>query len=71
MFHTNKKCKTLKECYLLSNILKRDLASSFNIYKQLINPDGGLPDVTTIMCVSSRFRVLYLLSWEFVQSEIL
>ena len=42
-------------------------------FKKLISLHGGLLDVTTniIVSISSRFRLLHLLSWEFDLSEIL
>ena len=47
--------------------------SSFK--KKLINLHVGQLDVTTnipqIVYISSKFRVLHLLSWEFARSEIL
>ena len=49
MVQKNEICKDLKECYLMSNIPKRNLASGCHLLKKLINLHGvgGLLDVTT------------------------
>ena len=67
-----------EECYLMTNIPNRNLASGCHLLKKkLINLHGGLLDVTTnvhipqIVRISSRFRVLNVLSWEFERSEVL
>ena len=46
MFSTNGTCEDLKECYLVSNIPKRNLTSGCHLLKKLINRHGGQLDVT-------------------------
>ena len=54
MFQTKETCEALKECYLTSNIPKRNLASSCHLLKEkLINLNGGLLDVTTNIYLKS------------------
>ena len=53
MFQKNETCKALKECYLMSNIPKRNLASGCHLLKKLINLHGGLLDVTTNIYLKS------------------
>ena len=54
MFQKNETCKALKECYLMSNIPKRNLAFACHLLKKkLINLYGGLLDVTTNICLES------------------
>ena len=53
MFQTNETCKALKECYLMSNIPKRNLASGCHPLKKLINFYGGQLDVTTNIYLKS------------------
>ena len=65
MFQKNETCKALKECYLMSNIPKRNLASGCHLLKKIDQPSPQ------IVCISSRFRVLHLFSWEFERSEVL
>ena len=53
-FQTNETCKALKECYLMSNIPKRNLASACHLLKKLINLHaGGLLDVTSNIYLKS------------------
>ena len=47
MFQTNETSEALEECYLMSNIPKRNLASGCHLLKKLIKLHGGLLDVTT------------------------
>ena len=75
-FQTNETCKALKECYLMSNIPKRNLASGCHLLKKIDQPSWrttrrNYKHIPQIVCISSRFRVLYLLSWEFEQPEAL
>ena len=44
---TDEACKAWKECYLMSNIPKRNLTSGCHLLKKLISLSGGLLDVTT------------------------
>ena len=53
MFQTNETCEALKECYLMSNIPKRNLASGCHLLKKLINLHGGQFDVTTNIYLKS------------------
>ena len=55
MFQTNKTCKALKDCYLMSNIPKKNLASGCHLLKKkLINlRAGGLLDVSTNIYLKS------------------
>ena len=53
MFQKNETCKALKECHLMSNIPKRNLASGRHLLKKLINLHGGLLDVTTNIYLKS------------------
>ena len=53
MFSTNETCEDLKECYLVSNIPKRNLASGCHLLKKLINLHGGQLDVTTNIYLKS------------------
>ena len=76
MFQKNETCKALKECYLMSNILKRNLASGCHLLKKIDQPSWrttrrNYKHIPQIVCISSRFRVLHLLSWEFERSEVL
>ena len=76
MFQTNETCKALKECYLMSNIPKRNLASGCHLLKKIDQPSWrttrrNYKHIPQIVCISSRFRVLHLLSWEFERSEVL
>ena len=77
MFQTNETCKALKECYLMSNILKRNLASGCHLLIKIDQPScwritrRNYKHIPQIVCISSRFRVLHLLSWEFERSEVL
>ena len=76
MFQTNETCKALKECYLMSNILKRNLASGCHLFKIIDQPSwrttrSNYKHIPQIVCISSRFRELHLLSWEFERSEVL
>ena len=50
---TNETCEDLKECYLVSNIPKRNLASGCHLLKKLINLHGGQLDVTTNIYLKS------------------
>ena len=76
MFQTNETCTALEECYLMSNIPKRNLASGCHLLKKIDQPSWrttrrNYKHIPQIVCISSRFRVLHLLSWEFEQSEVL
>ena len=53
MFQKNETYKALKECYLMSNIPKRNLASGCHLLKKLINLHGGQLDVTTNIYLKS------------------
>ena len=53
MFQTNETCTALEECYLMSNIPKRNLASGCHLLKKLINLHGGQLDVTTNIYLKS------------------
>ena len=76
MFQKNETCKALKECYLMSNIPKRNLASGCHLKKKKKDQPSwrttrrNYKHMPQIVCIS-RFRVLRLLSWEFEQSEVL
>ena len=70
MFQTNETCTALEECYLMSNIPKRNLASGCHLLKKIDQPSWrttrrNYKHIPQIVCISSRFRVLHLLSWEF------
>ena len=76
MFQTNETCKALKECYLMSNIPKRNLASGCHLLKKIDQPSWrttrrNYKHILQIVCISSRFRVLHPFSWEFQRSEVL
>ena len=76
MFQTNETCTALEECYLMSNIPKRNLASGCHLLKKIDQPlwrtrRRNYKHIPPIVCISSRFRVLHLLSWEFERSEVL
>ena len=76
MFQKNETFKALKECYLMSNIPKRNLASGCHLLKKIDQPSWrttrlNYKHIPQIVCISSRFRVLHLLSWEFEQPEVL
>ena len=76
MFQKNETCKALKECYLMSNIPKRNLASGCHLLKKIDQPSWrttrrNYKHIPQIVCISSRFRVLHLLSWDFERSEVL
>ena len=54
MFQKNETFKALKECYLMSNIPKRNLTSGCHLLKKKsINLHGGLLDVTTNIYLKS------------------
>ena len=76
MFQTNKTCEALRECYLMSNISKRNLASGCHLLKKIDQTSWrttrrNYKHIPQIVCISSRFQVLHLLSWEFEQPEVL
>ena len=60
MFQTNETCEAMKECYLMSNIPERNLASGCHLLKILINLHGGLLDVQTY--TSNRMHIIQILS---------
>ena len=73
---TYETCEALKECYLMSNIPKRNLASGCHLLKKIDQTSWrttrrNYKHIPQIVCISSRFRVLHLLSWEFERSEVL
>ena len=51
-FQTNETCEALKECYLMSNIPKRNLVSGCH-QKKMIKLHGGQLDVTTNIYLKS------------------
>ena len=60
----------------MSNIPKRNLASGCHLLKKIDQPSWrttrrNYKHIPQIVCISSRFRVLHLLSWEFERSEVL
>ena len=66
----------MKECYLMSNIPKRNLTSGCHLLEKIDQPSWrttrrNYKHIPQIVCISSRFRVLHLLSWEFERSEVL
>ena len=70
MFQTNETSEALEECYLMSNIPKRNLASGCHFFKKIDQTSWrttrrNYKHIPQIVCILSRFRVLYLLSWEF------
>ena len=76
MFQANETCEALKERYLMSNIPKRNLASDYHILKKIDQPSWRTTRrnyklIPQIVYISSRFRALHLLSWEFERSEVL
>ena len=76
MFQINETSEALEECYLMSNIPKRNLASGCHLLKKIDQPSWrttrrNYKHIPQIVCISSRFRVLHLLSWEFERSEVL
>ena len=77
MFQKNETCKALKECHLMSNIPKRNLASGCHLFKKKKDQTSwrttrrNYKHIPQIVCISSRFRVLLLLSWEFERSGVL
>ena len=76
MFQKNETYKALKECYLMSNIPKRNLASGCHLLKKIDQTSWrttrrNYKHIPQIVCISSRFRVLHLLSWEVERSEVL
>ena len=76
MFQKNEKCKALKECHLMGNI-PREISPLVVIFlKKIDQPSWGTTrrnykPIPQIVCISFRFRVLHLLSWEFKRSEVL
>ena len=76
MFQINETSEALEECYLMSNIPKRNLASGYHLFKKIDQTSWrttrrNYKQIPQIVCILSRFRVLYLLSWEFEQPEVL
>ena len=76
MLQTNETSEVLKECYLMSNIPKRNLASVCHLLKKIDQTSWrttrrNYKHIPQVVCISSRFRVLHLLSWEFEQPEVL
>ena len=76
MFQTNETSEALEECYLMSNIPKRNLASGCHLLKKIDQTSRrttrrNYKHIPQIVCMLSRFRVLLLLSWEFEQPEVL
>ena len=69
MFQKNETYKALKECYLMSNIPKRNLACGRQ--PSLRTTRRNYKHIPEIVSISSRFRVLHLLSWEVERSEVL
>ena len=70
MFQINETSEALEECYLMSNIPKRKLASGCHLFKKIDQTSWrttrrNYKHIPQIVCILSRFRVLYLLSWEF------
>ena len=60
----------------MSNIPKWNLASGCHLFKKIDQPSWrttrlNYKHIPQIVCISSRFRVLHLLSWEFERSEVL
>ena len=53
MFQTNETSEALEECYLMSNIPKRNLASGCHLLKKLMKLHGGLLYVTTNIYLKS------------------
>ena len=53
MFQINETSEALEECYLMSYIPKRILASGCHLFKKLIKVHGGLLDVTTNIYLKS------------------
>ena len=58
MFQKSETCTALEECYLMSNIPKRNLASGCHLLKKLINLHGGLLDVQTY--TSNRMHIIQI-----------
>ena len=52
-FQINEMCEALKECYLMSNIPKRNLVSGCHQKKKLIKLHGGQLDVATNIYLKS------------------
>ena len=60
----------------MSNIPKRNLASGCHLLKKIDQPSWrttrrNYKHIPQIVYISSRFRALHLLSWEFERSEVL
>ena len=65
-----------KECYLMINIPNRNLASGCHLLKKIDQTSWrttrrNYAHIFQIVCISSRFRLLHLLSCEFERSEVL
>ena len=74
MFQTNETSEALEECYLMSNIPKRNLASGCHLFKKIDQTSWrttgrNYKHIPQIVCI--LFRVLHLLSWEFEQPEVI
>ena len=76
MFQKNETRKALKECHLMSNILREISPLVVIFLKKIDQPSWrtnrrNYKHIPQIVCISSRFRVLHLLSCEFERSEFL
>ena len=78
----NKRFKQMKRAGLWKNIIlwaisRREISPLVVIFKKKIEQpswkttQSNYKHVLQITCISSRFRVLHLLSWEFERSEVL
>ena len=75
MLRKNETCKALKECYLMSNIPKRNLASGCHLLKKIDQrwrtTRRNYKNIPQIVCISFSFWLMHLLSWNFERSEVL
>ena len=75
MLRKNETCKALKECYLMSNIPKRNLASGCHLLTKIDQrwrtTRRNYKNIPQIVCIPFSFWLMHLLSWNFERSEVL
>ena len=78
----NKRFRQMKRARLWKNVIswaisRREISPLVVIFKKKIDQPSwrttrrNYKHIPQIVCISSRFRVLHLLSWEFERSEVL
>ena len=81
-FLNNKRFRQMKRARLWKNVIswaisRREISPLVVIFKKKIDQPSwrttrrNYKHIPQIVCISSRFRVLHLLSWEFERSEVL